>query len=111
RDLADEKRVQSVTVEGCNQPAYMSLAASTKRPPARCLLGPFDSLTWSRERTRRIFGFDYSFEIYVPAPKRRYGYYVLPFLLDGALVARVDLKADRKASALLVQGAYAEPAG
>ncbi|HZN13696.1 MAG TPA: crosslink repair DNA glycosylase YcaQ family protein [Acidimicrobiales bacterium] len=111
RDLADEKRVQSVTVEGCNQPAYMSLAASTKRSRARCLLGPFDSLTWSRERTRRIFGFDYSFEIYVPAPKRRYGYYVLPFLLDGALVARVDLKADRKASALLVQGAYAEPTG
>jgi uncharacterized protein YcaQ len=109
-ELVEEGRLLPVTVREWGRPAYMHPDAQLRRRiSARALLSPFDPVVWRRERALRIFGFHYRIEIYTPAPKRQYGYYVLPFLLGEELVGRVDLKADRANRALLVQAAWTEP--
>lgn len=109
-DLVEAGTLEPVRVEEWRQQAYRHTAATApRRVTGSALLCPFDPLIWERDRTERLFGFRYRIEIYVPARRREYGYYVFPFLCDGELVGRVDLKADRRTSVLRVPGAFAEP--
>lgn len=113
KQLLQKGELVEVKVEGWSEAGY-ALPATLENPmeldysrPLR-LFNPFDPLTWHRDRTRRIFDFDYMIEIYTPEPKRKYGYYTLPILYRDQLVGRADLKHDRKSGSLLVQSLWKE---
>ncbi len=108
--LVDSGALEAVTISGWDRPAFLHPSARVpRRSRGTALLSPFDSLIWQRERTEQLFGFRYRLEIYTPKHKRIYGYYVLPFLLDGELVARADVKADRTSGTLMVHAIAYEP--
>jgi uncharacterized protein YcaQ len=108
-DLVRTGDLEPVEVAGWAAPGYLRTGQVIPRGDrGTALLCPFDPLIFFRPRVARLFGFEYRIEIYTPAAKRKFGYYVWPFLLDGELVARVDLKADRTAGVLRVLGAFVE---
>jgi len=107
--LVADGELEQVEVDCWNGPAYLRAGQIVpRRDRGTALLCPFDPLIFFRPRVQRLFDFHYRIEIYVPAPKRQFGYYVWPFLLDGQLVGRVDLKAERTRDALHVVGAFTE---
>lgn len=108
-ELLEEGELRAVAVDGWAEKAFVHRSAKLpKKLYATALLSPFDSLVWCRPRNERLFDFHYRIEIYTPKEKRKFGYYVLPFMLNGQMVGRVDLKADRANSKLLVHSVHTE---
>ncbi len=108
-ELAEDGRLERVRVEGWKQLAFVVPGAKIPRSiDARAIVSPFDPVLWERQWTNAVFDFAYQIEIYVPAPKRLHGYYVLPFLMGDRFAARIDLKAERKTSTLIVHAAHVE---
>ena len=115
--LADEGELLPVRVEGWQHGAFVHASlddelvraqAGTLKASHTAVLSPFDPLVWDRKRASELFGFDYRIECYTPAPKRQYGYFVLPLLLRGKLVGRMDAKAHRKEGVFEVKSLYLE---
>jgi uncharacterized protein YcaQ len=109
-EAVEQGSLAEVKVEGWNRPAYVAADAVVPRKAGgRALLSPFDPIVWYRERTERLFDFHYRIELYTPDHKRKYGYYVLPFLMGDKLPARLCLKSDRAEGVLRVNTSNAEP--
>ena len=111
-ELVEEGSLLKADVAGWQSSAYLSSAAELNpgKHKGTTVLSPFDPVCWNRDRTNRIFGFDYKIEIYVPEPKRRFGYYSLPLLHNGELIARLDLKSNRQEKSLQLKSSWAEEA-
>ena len=108
-ELIEEGELRTVAVDGWAEKAFVHRSAKLpKQLHATALLSPFDSLVWCRPRNERLFDFHYRIEIYTPKEKRKFGYYVLPFMMNSQMVGRVDLKADRANSKLLVHSVHTE---
>ena len=108
-ELVEEGELREVAVDGWTEKAFVHRNAKLpKQLHATALLSPFDSLVWCRPRNERLFNFHYRIEIYTPKEKRKFGYYVLPFMMNGEMVGRVDLKADRANSKLLAHSIHTE---
>lgn len=111
-ELVEDGQLERVGVEGWDKEAYtLPGTRAVRRHSQSVLLSPFDPLVWFRPRCERLFDFTYRLEIYTPAAKRRYGYYVLPFLHHDRLAGRVDVRADRAARVLRVLGTFGEQDG
>ncbi len=113
---SQQESLIEVEVEGADGAPRKHLARAellgeeAPEPPARIrVLSPFDPMIRDRKRTQRLFGFEYTIEVFVPEPKRKYGYYVFPLLEGDRLIGRIDMKADRAADALIVKGLWLEP--
>jgi hypothetical protein len=113
QQFVDEGIAQRASVVGWDVPAFVHRdALPAPAAPSiehTTLLSPFDNLIWHRERTKALWGFDYTLECYVPEPKRRYGYFTLPILRRGQLVGRLDPKAERQTGIFRVKAMYLEP--
>ncbi|HEX5578254.1 MAG TPA: crosslink repair DNA glycosylase YcaQ family protein, partial [Candidatus Limnocylindria bacterium] len=117
-DLAEAGTLVPVAVEGLKQLRYLladerPLLEATERPSRRqaavTFLAPLDPLVWDRRLLRDLFGFAYTWEVYVPAAKRRHGYYVLPLLFGDRIVGRIEPRLDRRSGELAIAGLWLEP--
>ena len=108
-EVVESGRIGAAKVKGWDKPAFVDPDAKTPRTiTGATVLSPFDPIVWKRDRAERIWNFEYRIEIYVPEKKRRWGYYVLPVMVDGHLVARLDVKTDRANSVLRIKAAHLE---
>ncbi|MFF2910622.1 DNA glycosylase AlkZ-like family protein [Paenibacillus sp. NPDC057934] len=116
--LLEEGHIREITVEGIKHPMYLSattielLESATERElsgnTAR-ILAPLDNLMWDRKLIQELFGFEYTWEVYVPAPKRKYGYYILPVLCDEQMIGRIELETDKSSKTLIVKQFWPQP--